>query len=81
MTLKELKDKYDRLGNQIDGLAGQGVGHEARLISLQAELDQVHRELSELRRRTWAVPTLRDVVSGPVAMVLRPVEPTLVLAG
>lgn len=81
MTLKELKDKYARLGEQIDALAGEGVGHEGRLMSLMHELDQVHRELTELRRRTWAAPVLRDAVTRPVAVVLRPVEQTLAMAG
>jgi hypothetical protein len=80
MTLKELKDKYARLGNEIDVLAGQGAGHEGRLMSLMNELDDVHRELTELRRRTWAAPTLRDAVGRPVAEVLRPAEPVLPLA-
>ena len=81
MTLKELKDKYTRLGNEIDTLAGEGAGHEGRLLSLMSELDQVHRELSELRRRTWAAPTLRDAITRPVAIVLRPVEPALSMTG
>lgn len=67
MTLNELKNAYARLGEQIDALAAAGAGHEGRLTSLLDELDQVHRELGALRRRTWAAPTLRDVVAEPVA--------------
>lgn len=75
MTLNELKHKYTRLGNELDALAGEGGAGERRLASLLDELDQVHRELSDLRRRTFAAPTLRDAVTRPVAVALRPVPP------
>ncbi len=63
MTLNELKGKYGRLSQEIDSLAGSGESHQARLVRLMNELDQVHAELSELRRRTLAAPTLRDAVA------------------
>jgi hypothetical protein len=63
MTLYELKGKYDRLSNEIDTLATDGVRHEARLMRLMNDLDQVHRQLCDLRLRTFGAPTLRDVVS------------------
>lgn len=66
MTLKELKNKYLRLGDEIDGLAADGVRNEARLLRLMNDLDQVHRELGDLRRRTLHAPTLRDAVVLPV---------------
>jgi DNA gyrase/topoisomerase IV subunit A len=75
MTLNELKNEYARLGNQIDALAGEGGSHEARLASLFDELDQVHHQLSELRRRTFGAPTLRDAVTRPVVVALRPLAP------
>jgi hypothetical protein len=70
MTLKELKGKYARLSNEIDELATDGMRNEARLMRLMNDLDQVHRELSELRLRTFSAPTLRDAVprSEPVAL-------------
>lgn len=68
MTLNELKGKYASLGNQIDALAAQGGRNEAALLRLMNELDEVHRELSALRLRTFAVPTLRDAVPMPHAM-------------
>ena len=37
--------------------------NEARLMRLMSDLDQVHRELSDLRLRTFGAPTLRDVVA------------------
>lgn len=63
MTLNELKDKYTRLSNEIDALAGAGERNKSRLVCLLTELDQVHQELADLRRRTLAAPTLRDVVA------------------
>ncbi|HMO49264.1 MAG TPA: hypothetical protein PKB14_24980 [Rubrivivax sp.] len=75
MTLKELKDKYARLGDELDALAGEAGAHERRLASLMSELDEVHRELSDLRRHTFSAPTLRDAVTRPVAVVLRPLAP------
>ena len=66
MTLKELKGKYARLSDEVDVLAGEGAGNEARLLRLMNDLDQVHRELNELRRRTFHAPTLRDAVALPV---------------
>ncbi len=63
MTLNELKGKYARLSDEIDALAGAGARDESRLVWLMAELDRVHRELADLRRRTLAAPTLRDAVS------------------
>lgn len=66
MTLKELKSKYLRLGDEIDDLADDGMRNEARLLCLMNDLDQVHRELGELRRRTLHAPTLRDAVALPV---------------
>ncbi len=65
MTLKELKGKYARLSNEIDTLAIEGGRHEARLMRLMSDLDAVHRELCELRLRTFAAPTLRDSVTRP----------------
>ena len=65
MTLNELKGKYARLSNQIDALAAEGGRNEARLMRLMNDLDEVHRELSALRRRTFGAPTLRDVVAWP----------------
>ena len=62
MTLNELKGKYARLSNEIDALAAEGGPHEARLMRLMNELDEVHGELSALRLRTFAAPTLRDAV-------------------
>jgi hypothetical protein len=73
MTLNELKGKYARLSNEIDTLAAEGVRHEARLMRLMSDLDAVHRELCELRMRTFAAPTLRDTVSRPVPAAPRPV--------
>lgn len=73
MTLNELKGKYARLSREIDSLAAEGGGqHEARLMRLMNDLDQVHRELSELRLRTFRAPTLRDAVTLPVAPAARP---------
>ncbi len=63
MTLNELKGKYQRLSQEIDALAGNGDGHDARLIRMMNELDQVHAELAALRRRTLSAPTLRDSVA------------------
>ena len=62
MTLNELKGKYNRLSQEIDALAGCGESHQARWVRLMNELDQVHGDLAQLRRRTLAAPTLRDVV-------------------
>jgi hypothetical protein len=73
MTLYELKSRYARLSDEIDTLAAEGVRHEARLLRLMSDLDQVHRELSELRQRTFGVPTLRDAVSGPEPVTPRAV--------
>ena len=75
MTLKQLKEKYARLGDELDALAGEGGAHERRLAGLMDEIDQVHRELSDLRRCTFSAPTLRDAVTRPVAVALRPVAP------
>lgn len=72
MTLKELKGKYARLSNEIDELAAAGVQHQARLARLMNDLDQVHRELTELRVRTFAAPTLRDAVPTPTAVPATP---------
>mgnify|MGYP001764071819 CR=1 FL=1 len=63
MTLNELKGKYTRLSDEVDALAATGGVNEARLARLLGELDQVHQQLAELRRRTFGAPTLRDVVS------------------
>ena len=65
MTLNELKGKYARLSNEIDALAADGGRNEARLMRLMNELDEVHRELSALRLRTFGAPTLRDAVLSP----------------
>ena len=73
MTLTELKRQYARLSDEIDALAIEGVRHEARLMRLLSDLDQVHRELSERRRRTLNAPTLRDAVVGSEAVAARPV--------
>jgi hypothetical protein len=63
MTLNELKGQYARLSNEIDALAAEGAGNDARMLRLMNDLDQVHQALADLRRRTWAAPTLRDAVS------------------
>jgi hypothetical protein len=68
MTLKELKGKYARLSNEIDELAAAGGHNQARLVRLMNDLDQVHRDLTELRHRTFAAPTLRDAVPTPMAV-------------
>lgn len=68
MTLNELKGRYAQLGNQIDALAAQGGRNEDALAQLMTELDEVHCELSALRWRTFAAPTLRDAVSAPHAL-------------
>jgi hypothetical protein len=73
MTLKELKGKYARLSDEIDTLAAEGVRHEARLMRLMNDLDTVHRELCELRRRTFAAPTLREAVNKPEPVASRAV--------
>ena len=65
MTLNELKGKYARLSNEIDALAADGGRNESRLMRLMSDLDDVHRQLSELRLRTFAAPTLRDAVMWP----------------
>jgi uncharacterized coiled-coil DUF342 family protein len=62
MTLNELKGKYNRLSQEIDALAGNAERHQVKLRRLMNELDEVHRELTLLRRRTLAAPTLRDSV-------------------
>lgn len=87
MTLNELKGKYARLSNEIDALAAEGVRHEARLMRLMNDLDEVHHELAQLRLRTFAAPTLRDAVARPepvlprpVAVSLAPAAPSVVLA-
>jgi hypothetical protein len=79
MTLQELKGRYARLGQEIDGLAAAGVRHQARLLCLMDELDRVHRQLGDLRLRTLHVPTLREVVEchpapATPAAFCRPVE-------
>jgi len=71
MTLNELKGKYARLSNEIDMLAAEGGRNEARLMRLMNDLDDVHHELSALRMRTFAAPTLRDAVSRPEPVTLR----------
>jgi hypothetical protein len=75
MTLNELKGKYARLSNEIDALAGAGERNEARLVRLMTELDQVHRDLVDLRRRTLAAPTLRDAVSWAPSLPMRALAP------
>lgn len=72
MTLNQLKGRYAQLGNQIDTLAAQGGRNEVALLRLMHELDEVHRELSALRWRTFAAPTLRDAVAAPQARVVLP---------
>lgn len=72
MTLKELKGKYTRLSNEIDSLATEGACNEARLLRLMNDLDQVHRELSAFRLRTFHAPTLRDAVVWPEPAAVRP---------
>lgn len=67
MTLNELKGKYARLSHEIDELAASGQRHEGRLMRLLNDLDQVHQELSALRRRTLSAPTLRDEVQAAAA--------------
>lgn len=73
MTLNELKGKYARLSEEIDTLAAEGVQHEARLMRLMNDLDSVHRELCDLRLRTFAAPTLREAVTRPEPVAVRPV--------
>lgn len=81
MTLNELKGKYARLSREIDSLAAEGGGqHEARLMRLMSDLDQVHRELSELRLRTFHAPTLRDAVALPETPAARPARVAVVAA-
>lgn len=77
MTLNELKGKYARLSNEIDTLAAEGVRHEARLMRLMSDLDTVHRELWELRLRTFAAPTLREAVNRPEPVLPRAVVVSL----
>lgn len=71
MTLNELKGKYARLSNEIDALAADGGRNESRLMRLMSDLDEVHQQLSELRLRTFAAPTLRDAVMWPEGGGLR----------
>lgn len=71
MTLNELKGKYARLSNEIDTLAADGGHNEARLMRMMNELDDVHRELSALRLRTFAAPTLRDAMAWSEPVPLR----------
>ena len=68
MTLNQLKGKHARLSNEIDALAAQGGRNESSLMRLMNELDEVHGALSALRRRTFAAPTLRDVLPAPQPM-------------
>jgi hypothetical protein len=68
MTLNELKGKYTRLSNEIDAVAAAGGHNEARLMRLMNDLDEVHRQLCDLRLRTFGAPTLRDVVQRPEAV-------------
>jgi uncharacterized protein involved in exopolysaccharide biosynthesis len=63
MTLNELKRKYADLSREIDALAADVGRNEVRLLRLMNELDEVHRELSLLRRLTFGAPTLRDAVA------------------
>jgi hypothetical protein len=77
MTLKELKGKYARLSDEIDDLAAAGGRNEARLARLLGDLDQVHQQLAELRRRTFGAPTLRDVVSMASAAQVLPLRGNL----
>jgi hypothetical protein len=65
MTLNELKGRYLRLSNEIDALAGEGIQQQARLMRLMSDLDEVHRQLSQLRLLTFNAPTLRDAVTLP----------------
>ena len=74
MTLNELKGKYARLSSEIDTLAAEGVRHEARLMRLMNDLDTVHRELCNLRLRTFSAPTLHEAVSRPELVAARPVR-------
>ena len=80
MTLNELKGKYARLSHEIDALAASGQRHEARLMRLLNDLDQVHQELSALRRRTLCAPTLRDEVQAAAPPAPRAVVVPLVPA-
>jgi len=73
MTLNELKGKYARLSNEIDTLAAEGVRHQDRLMRLMNDLDTVHRDLRDLRLRTFSAPTLQEAVSKPEPVVPRPV--------
>jgi hypothetical protein len=67
-----LKGKYTRLSNEIDAVAAQGGHNEARLARLMNDLDDVHRQLAELRVRTFGAPVLRDAVQRPEAVRLHP---------
>jgi hypothetical protein len=44
-------------------------------VRLMTELDQVHRDLVDLRRRTLAAPTLRDAVSWAPSSPMRALAP------
>jgi len=79
MTLNELKGSYARLSQEIDTLAADGGHNEARLMRLMNDLDEVHRELCELRRRTFSAPTLRDAISNWSETALA--RPVLSMAG
>ena len=85
MTLNELKGKYARLSNEVDALAAEGGRNEVGLMRLMNDLDEVHRELSALRLRTFAAPTLRDAVARPEPVTLRaavmPMNAELSMAG
>ena len=85
MTLNELKGKYARLSNEVDALAAEGGRNEVGLMRLMNDLDEVHRELSALRLRTFAAPTLRDAVARPGPVTLRaavmPMNAELSMAG
>jgi hypothetical protein len=73
MTLNELKGQYARLSQEIDTLAADGGHHEVRLMRLMNDLDEVHRDLCELRLRTFGAPTLRDAVGRSETTLPRPV--------
>jgi uncharacterized protein YccT (UPF0319 family) len=63
MTLNELKRKYADLSREIDALAVDGGRNEAGLLRRMNDLDEVHRQLSRLRRLAFRAPTLRDAVA------------------
>ena len=87
----------DGLSRQVDGdfevvvVNGPSTDGSAELLEQWSDrvrvvdLDEVHRELSALRLRTFAAPTLRDAVARPEPVTLRaavmPMNAELSMAG